>query len=208
MSPALRVAVVPATLLLVPEYAGVVDPIPDLRARVRAAVSWAVEAAEGVLVVTATDRDPRHSKAPAGERVARTLLGDRVPDRVVAVAWDASPQSCHALGVRLRAEATARHTGVVVVADGCARRTEKAPGYLDQRSQAYDEAWLGALGSGALGGLGVLDRALGADLLCHGRAPLQVLAGVMEDAACEELWSEDPFGVLYAVARLRSGAES
>lgn len=207
MSAALRVALVPSTLLLVPEYAGRFDPIPDLRARAHAAVAWSVESAGRIVVVTATDRDPRHSKAPAGERVARALLRDRAPDEVVAVEWDASPQRCRDLGARLHAEAVARHTAVVVVGDGCARRTEKAPGHLDERCFSYDEAWLRAVASGALDGLRTLEPGLGADLLCHGRAPFQVLAGAAETAVCEEVWSADPFGVLYAVARLRVDGE-
>lgn len=207
MSTSLRVALVPSTLLLLPEYAGRVDPVPDLRARSAAAVAWALEASETVIVITASDRDPRHTKAPAGERVARALLGGRLPEEVLVVDWDASPQRCHALGVRLGEEAAGRHTGIIVVADGCARRSEKAPGHLDERSLAYDEAWLGALAAGTLGPLGSMDPDLGADLLCHGRAPLQVLAGAVAEAVCEELWSEDPFGVLYAVARLRADGE-
>ena len=36
----MRIVVVPSTLALLPEYAGLEDPVPDLRAAVRDAVAW------------------------------------------------------------------------------------------------------------------------------------------------------------------------
>ncbi|WP_035945757.1 hypothetical protein, partial [Knoellia flava] len=106
---------------------------------------------------------------------------------------------------------------MLVVADGSARRTEKAPGHLDPRSHEVDDVIVAALrgaADGGLDGLLTLDTNLCADLLVAGRAPLQVLAGAagapvnatggpaygaFEVVTCEV---SDPFGVLYVVAHL------
>ncbi|PRY52950.1 hypothetical protein BCF74_12921 [Knoellia remsis] len=75
---------------------------------------------------------------------------------------------------------------LLVVADGSARRTEKAPGHFDERSAAMDDAIVGALreaGSGGLDRLLDLDPDLCADLLVAGRAPLQVMAAALSRPA-------------------------
>lgn len=76
-------------------------------------------------------------------------------------------------------DAQARPTTLLVVADGSARRTEKAPGHLDPRSHEVDAAIVASIRGAADGGLAALldlDPDLCADLLVAGRAPLQVLA--------------------------------
>ena len=106
-------------------------------------------------------------------------------------------------------------TTLLVVADGSARRTEKAPGHLDDRAAAVDQAIVDAIRDSRDGGLERLldlDPALCAELLVAGRAPLQVMAGTATAsstrttgyrvASCEV---SDPFGVLYVVAHLQAG---
>ncbi len=58
-----RVAIVPGVLAFLPEYAGQVDPVPDVRAAALAAVAWLAE--DGPVKVVADDQ---------GARVARHLL--------------------------------------------------------------------------------------------------------------------------------------
>jgi hypothetical protein len=58
-----RVAIVPGVLAFLPEYAGQVDPVPDVRAAALAAVAWLAEG--GPVVVVADDQ---------GARVGRHLL--------------------------------------------------------------------------------------------------------------------------------------
>jgi hypothetical protein len=172
-----------------------------------------VATASHVVVVHATDREPRSTKAPVGLRVADHLLAASHVDfdvEHVTVAWDAPVADCVAAGRALAVEAagSAEHpTTLLVVADGSARRTVKAPGHLDPRSAAVDDAIVDAIRSCANGGLRRLldlDPALCADLLVAGRAPLQVLAAAAQDVplAVESLEVSDPFGVLYVVAHL------
>ncbi|MFW5471209.1 hypothetical protein ACOCJ4_14315 [Knoellia sp. CPCC 206435] len=207
------VVVVPGAPLLLPEYqgrtpadAGLVD---DCAAVVRAAVATASH----VVVVHATDREPRSTRPPVGLRVADHLLAASHLDFDVehlAVAWDAPVADCVGAGRALSEEGagSAEHpTTLLVVADGSARRTEKAPGHLDPRAAAVDDALVDAVRSCADGGLGRLldlDPDLCADLLVAGRAPLQVLAAAAEGVplAVESLEVSDPFGVLYLVAHL------
>ncbi|KGN36237.1 hypothetical protein N803_05060 [Knoellia subterranea KCTC 19937] len=141
------------------------------------------------------------------------------------MAWDASVADCIALGraVADREDERSgnRATTLLVVADGSARRTEKAPGHFDERAAAVDDSIVGAVRDAADGGLDRLldlDPTLCADLLVTGRAPLQVLAAATGEAlggghegertAYEVVSCEvsDPFGVLYVVAHLRARA--
>jgi hypothetical protein len=61
-----RVAIVPGVLAFLPEYAGQVDPVPEVRAAALAAVAWLAE--EGPVTVVADDQ---------GARVARHLLSQQ-----------------------------------------------------------------------------------------------------------------------------------
>ncbi|MCX6399577.1 MAG: hypothetical protein NTX33_06585 [Propionibacteriales bacterium] len=81
-------------------------------------------------------------------------------------------------------------TGTLVVANGSARRTEKAPGHLDERAEGFDVALRDDLTSADVG----LAAELWADV-----AALAALAGhVLADA--EVLFDDLPFGVQYWVA--------
>jgi hypothetical protein len=114
------------------------------------------------------------------------------------VAPDADPDSCLSLGAELAREATA----LLVVGDGAATHTEKAPGYLDERAGPFDDAVAAALATPDPAALTALDPALAADLWAAGRAPWLVLAGATRDGAWEGelLHSARPFGVGYHVA--------
>lgn len=235
-------AIVPSAPLLLPEYAGRADCGAQLRALAVAAVEHAAVGADQIVLVHATDRDPRHTRSALGLRVGAHLVagaGRRITS--VAVQWDAPVSVCREHGSAIGAGES--RVGLVVVADGCARRGEKAPGYLDERSFGYDREWLVALGGvepelsspaemvpaavrGGVNSAGLLalDAEVGADLLCHGRAPLQVLGGALARATAShggtagrggtarrggtavyaippgQLWVGDPFGVRYVVA--------
>src|SRR5439155_21636114 len=82
--------------------------------------------------------------------VGAALLADR-PHRLLAV--DGS------------AIALPPDVDLLVVGDGTAKRTEKAPGHFDARALGYDEAVVAGLGSGALPDL---DVELGHELLVSG----------------------------------------
>jgi hypothetical protein len=145
------------------------------------------------------------------------------PRRLFAVGPDAPAGACAALGAELATGAT--RTAMLVMGDGSARRSLKAPGHLDPRAEPFDAEVEQAVRAGRLGALLELDEALARDLMVTGRPAWQVLAGAMAhgngvdglgangvgqggaavDGApvTEVLYCDDPFGVAYLVACLR-----
>jgi hypothetical protein len=95
--------------------------------------------------------------------------------------------------------------GVLAVGDGSARRTVKAPGYLDPAAAPFDAAVAAALGAGDPAGLAALDTAEGERLLASGvptwRAVGAALAG--RAVAARLRYDDAPFGVGYLVADWR-----
>lgn len=110
------------------------------------------------------------------------------------------PDRCATLGRELAAGT--RRVALLVLGDGSACRSRKAPGYLDERAAAYDAAVAKALGSADTAALGALDARLGEELMVSGRAPWQVLAGAADGARLRArlLYDEAPYGVAYLVA--------
>ena len=124
-----RVVLVPGVPALLPAYESLTDPVAELRAAVLAAVAWLVEEAPAVVAVLADEQ---------GRRVAEHLL---------AAAGFTGGVTSHL---------SADVPPVLVVANGSARRSEQAPGHLDERSFAFDEELERALrlpDPGALAGL-------------------------------------------------------
>jgi hypothetical protein len=83
-----------------------------------------------------------------------------------------------------------------------ARRSERAPGYVDPRAGPFDAAVAAALAAGDAGTLRDLDPVLGADLLADG-VPAWRVAGAAAGAGpwrAELLHSAAPYGVGYLVA--------
>lgn len=140
------------------------------------------------------------------------------PRRLLAVSPDDLASACASLGAELAA-GTAR-TVLLVMGDGSARRSLKAPGHLDPRAEPFDEQVERAVRAGRLGALLGLDEALARDLMVTGRPAWQVLAGAMPDfsgtdgaradgaSVTEVLYRDDPFGVAYMVACLHPRRES
>ncbi|MCX4765457.1 class III extradiol dioxygenase subunit B-like domain-containing protein [Streptomyces sp. NBC_01275] len=91
---------------------------------------------------------------------------------------------------------------LLVMGDGSACRTLKAPGYLDERAAPFDAAVARALGAADVAALKALDTEPAQELKASGRAPWQVLAGAAEGAglAGELLYEDAPYGVGYVVA--------
>jgi hypothetical protein len=132
--------------------------------------------------------------------------------RLFAVGPDARAGACAALGAELAAGGT--RTALLVMGDGSARRSLKAPGHLDPRAEPFDADVEQAVRAGRLSALLELDEALARDLMATGRPAWQVLAGAMPDETgpdgtrvdgalmTEVLYCDDPFGVAYLVACL------
>lgn len=184
----MRVVVVPSAPMLLPAYAGLTDPVPDLRAAAVEAVRWL--GADGPVRVIGDD---------LGQRVGAHLLA-LVEGAVGPGAGD-----------------------LLVVADGSARRGEKAPGHLDERAFGFDQAVGDALRQGDPAALAVLDEDLGAQLLARGvpafRAMGSLVLGTLTQGTStgeprvqgvqagarrvrvQVDYDADPFGVQYWVVR-------
>lgn len=194
--------------LLLGEYASLGDPGAALRARCRAVLKELAGMAPDTLVVlTGAPRTPPaiDRRPPLGVRVARELLaGLDLPAPVdLVVPFDARPDEVADVARQLRELGSGR-SGVLVLGDGSARRGEKAPGHLDERSFEADRRIAEALATGDPGPLAELDARLAEELLIAGRAVWQVLAAAVDrppDRATAQ--AEDPFGVLYHVALWR-----
>ncbi|MCW2857508.1 MAG: hypothetical protein JWR52_3123 [Marmoricola sp.] len=87
-------------------------------------------------------------------------------------------------------------SGRLVVANGSAKRTEKAPGYFDDRAAAFDGALGAALRAGDLSGL---DLSLAGELWAD-VAGLTELAGVRASEVQVD-YDDAPYGVQYWVVR-------
>lgn len=152
---------------------------------------------------------PARADLPLPVLIAGWLRG-QAADRVTATAELVDPglpsADCRVLGEEL-ARRMEPGTAVLVVGDGAATHTEKAPGYLDERAAPFDAEVYKALAAGDPAGLLALDAVLATELHAVGRAPWQVLAGLTAAIAPrwdgELLYSDAPYGVAYHVASWR-----
>lgn len=130
--------------------------------------------------------------------------GYRGPRALRAVSHDEPAGACASLGAELAGSGA--RTALLVMGDGSARRTLKAPGYLDPRAAAFDADVETAVREGEISRLQQLDANLARDLMATGRPAWQVLSGalVTRRPVTEVLYCDAPFGVGYLVAYLRS----
>lgn len=194
-----RVVFAPQPLFLLPEYQGRTMPAPELRTAAVEAVSRLGDAGR-IVVISGGEAGPR---LPVGLRVAYELLAaagvGHLPGDVL-VPFDLPTDACLERGQQLATDDIS--TALLVMADGSARRGEKAPGYVDDRARPYDDAFVRAIERGAPDELAALDADLATELLFQGRAALQVAAGAVGVLTPSPmmLWTGDPFGVMYVVA--------
>ncbi|GAA2381277.1 class III extradiol dioxygenase subunit B-like domain-containing protein [Dactylosporangium salmoneum] len=214
-------AVCPHPPLLVPEVAaGAAGELDDLRAACRAAVAHLANASVDSLIVVGSDTRTVRRAAPFGGTLSPWGIdlpvgdpsGEPLPLSLLIGAWlapgagsfqsvaaDATPQQCADLGRELAGEAD--RVALLVLGDGSACRTEKAPGFFDERAEGFDAAVASALAGADAGALAAVDPGTAADLWAAGRAPWQVLAGAADrQMAGELLYDAAPYGVGYFVA--------
>jgi hypothetical protein len=177
----MRAVLVPGVLALLPEYAGLTDPVADLRAACLSAVAWLGEGGPVEVV-----------GSPQGERVAGALLVGAGVSRLGRQGALAPRPAGGGQG------ALAPRPPMLVVGNGSARRTEKAPGHLDPRSHAFDEALGRALRVGDAEALSGIDQVLARELWAD-TEHLPGLVGLGPAAAVD--YDDDPFGVQYWVMR-------
>jgi hypothetical protein len=219
--------VCPPTPLLAREVTGRDPVVPALREACAAAVARLVSRAEVVVVVGAADgtrRWPadggldaavfgvRPGPLPSGPLGLPVPLGlgARLLDeagyagaRVLqSVGRDEPGSVCLRLGADLGG--LADRVGLLVMADGSARRSVRAPGHLDPRAAGFDEVLERAVRDGDLAALRDIDEGLARELLALARPAWQVLAGFVPGRVpdAEVLYRDDPFGVFYLVAWL------
>jgi hypothetical protein len=216
----------PAAPLLARELTGGDSVVPDLRAACQDATAVLLTADPAVIAVVGTAAQVREwdsrarfdasvfappvRGAPAADRElpASLGLGGMLLDQagyagrrvLYSVTEDLPASDCAALGSRLAA--LAPRTAFLVMADGSARRTLKAPGYLDGRSLPFDAELERAIIAGDRGRLLTIDADLARELMATGRPGFQVLAGAAagRDVTRTLRYRGDPFGVLYLVA--------
>jgi hypothetical protein len=92
--------------------------------------------------------------------------------------------------------------GILAMGDGSARRTVKAPGYLDEGAGPFDAAVAKALGAGDAAALAALDPAEGERLLAAGTPTWRVIGAALtgRDVTAHLHLDAAPFGVGYLVA--------
>ncbi|OEJ94090.1 class III extradiol dioxygenase subunit B-like domain-containing protein [Streptomyces thermolilacinus] len=122
------------------------------------------------------------------------------PVEGVGVAERLAPERCAELGRELAVRAP--RVALLVMGDGSACRSVKAPGYLDERAGDFDARAARALGAADTGALAELDAGLAYELKAAGRAPWQVLAGAAHTESLDGrlLYDGAPYGVGYLVA--------
>ncbi len=228
-------ALCPAPPLLARELTGADPVLPELRLACREAVDELIRTAPEIVVVVGVAADSQtfdlgarldlSAYAPALRRggssgaqpetgLPLTVgLGSRLLDdagyhgrRELQSVGDGTPAAaCAALGARLARRG--ERVALLVMADGSARRTRRAPGYLDERAGPFDAEVGRAFRAGDMAALLALDSALAAELLATGRPAWQVLAGAVDGRApsCVVRYDDDPFGVAYLVASLTVG---
>jgi len=215
-------AFVPQTPLLVPEIAqGAAAELDDLRSACMTAIRVVTDSAQHVLIVGAGQSTREYGPTSAG-----TFAGFGVPLQVSLGASGAGPVELPlslAVGAWLTrqvlgAESGARgvaiadtapewaiegRTALVVVGDGSARRSTAAPGYLDERAEAFDAAIADALARGDGAQLAkAADPVLGQTLLAAGVPAWRHVGELTAASAFEADLNYDgaPYGVGYFVA--------
>lgn len=194
-SPVGRVVIVPGAPALLARYTGKVDPVAEMRQAAVDSVRWLVQDAPHQVVVLGASPDPANAargvSEPMSIRVAWTLLAAAGFTGPVIEVTQSEPLPPLSDGDAL-----------LVVADGTARRHEKAPGHIDERAFGYDDEIVAALRSADTQALAELDPVLGKDLLAGGVGVLQAVGDVLRGSyRAEVCYAGDPFGVMYWVVR-------
>lgn len=224
----MRALIVPAAPALLPGLGGAADPLADLRERARALVvetmtkgvtrvvvigagestrTWPTDAPSGAARFTTggvsagalpTDLEIGRLLVPAdGDQFTSPRGGELI---LQSVAAGTDPTTCLDLGRSLTVD---EETMLIVVADGPATLTEKAPGHLQPEAAPFAEGLARTLAAADTAALADLDPATCDRLWMRGRPALQVLAGAFADAEVkgDVVGEESPFGVQYLLAR-------
>jgi hypothetical protein len=163
------------------------------------------------------DGEPLPLSLTVGRWLLDEYAGGAEPALFQSVAFDAATDDCLRLGQDLAR--SAERVVLLVMGDGSACLSEKAPGYLDPRAEPYDAAVAKAFKHADTAALADLDPGMSEEIQAAGRAAWQVLAGAAmgpgKPSASErplrvtdsELVAYDaPYGVGYLVAAWKLAA--
>lgn len=174
-----RVAMIPGVFALRAEYAGIEDPIAELRAAVHEAVSWLLQG-------TASDQDIAVYCTDQQRALAHELL---------------APWGC---AISTGGDATV----VLVIANGTACRTEKAPGFYDSRAEGFDAMLAEALSQPDPVALRDIDLGLGREMLADVEGVRALGADILTTRhRSSVLYDDDPYGVQYWVITWEEAAD-
>ncbi len=177
------------------------DPVADLRAACDEAIGAVLAVSPAKLAVLAAPvgsaNRQRGVSDPLGLRVARHLLSGHLGAGVGVSEHQALPYAAAAL------LETAEPTTLLVMADGSARRGEKAPGHLHPQAIGFDEVIAKALRTGDAESLAGLDPELGTEVWSEGVPAFRVLGEVARgrEVSAQVSYDDAPFGVAWWVAR-------
>lgn len=217
------VAFCPHPPALVPELAqGAAPELDGLRTACRDAVRRVAPPGAGILIVGAGETTRRHapavrgSFAPFGVDLEVSLGEDEpggaleLPLSLTVGAWLlrdtlGAGHAAHGLSVGpegIGGESPDRPAALLVMGDGSARRSIKAPGYLDDRAAPFDAAIAAILAEGDAAALTGIDPELAAELLVAGGPAWRAAGELLLDAEwdAELLYDDAPYGVGYLVA--------
>lgn len=202
--------------MLVPEVAqGAARELAGLRALCDAVVRRLVEAAGDTVTVVASGAESKRCGTSAGGSLRgfgvdvsaggprkvlspELTLGGWLLDRA---GWAAEREY-----VTVRADTRwDPETPVLLMGDGSAKRSDAAPGHIDERATGYDKSIAHALATGDAGALASLDLRLGEQLWAGGVPALRSLGASLAAAgrgvrAARLRYDEAPYGVGYFVA--------
>ena len=207
----LAVAVCPHPPMIIPEVAtGAADDLASLRAACDTAIATILAVAPDRVVVIGTgdldaDLDEQaggtfapygvdlHFGGPGAELPLSLAVGACLLDRA---GW-AGPRT-YSTGT----PDVGGRVALLVMADGSAKRSTSAPGFLDDRAEAFDVSIASALATGDATALASLDHELGAELWAAGTPALRTMGQLTKDADIAAHLRVDvaPFGVGYWVA--------
>lgn len=185
--------------LLIPEVAsGAAVELDDLRASCDGVVRELVESSDELLIVGSAQGvgigewlAARHQSA----HTVRTMAAEQHPEDIDDALADA--------------QKSALQVAVLAMGDGAACRSEKAPGYMDERSFEFDDSIATALQQADATALSGIDVDLARQLMAAGRTVWPAIGRVVNADARE--WTgdlrfrTDPYGVSYFVALWRPG---
>jgi hypothetical protein len=224
----------PCAPVLVPEVAqGAAPETADVLAACDAAISWLTAGGDDVVVVGAGSRHDQHGGSAVGTLsglgvpVTAGGSGDAhrdgrgsLPLALTMGAWlldRAGVAAARRSYLEVRADGSATVAAAtltlpdaapswLVMGDGTARLSERAPGGLDQRAAAYDAVVLDALSSGDPHVLAALDPRDGAELMAAGVPVWRAVGAALLANRQDRRWDARltshvaPYGVSYVVA--------